>query len=244
MRVRQPKAGAGAGMCRVEAKCLSAQQRTTVAAGIDVWKHGSAIQGGATAAPSIGWSGRFAAAACIQAPAHGVPKPRKGLTERRHVQSSVVVHSRKPFHRFVHALEQRPQPQDGLGRQPRVPRHDNGKPRVGSVAHNDHAASCQPQPSIPGRCHHVVTARVGDGYKGNSSVGGTDAARARRVRTRRARGPADPARHRDARVEVCLGERARVADKRRVAEESTTGCLGVPVGCLGLNVISGLLVPK
>ena len=42
---------------------------------------------------------------------------------------------------------------------------------------------------------------MGDRYKGNAGVGGTDAARARRVRTRRARGPASAARHGDARDE-------------------------------------------
>ena len=42
---------------------------------------------------------------------------------------------------------------------------------------------------------------MGNRYKGNAGVGGTDAARARRVRTRRARGPASAARHGDARDE-------------------------------------------
>ena len=178
-------------MCCVEAKCLPAQDRAAVAAGVDVWKHGTAIESGATTAPSVGWSRRVAAAACVEAPACGISKHREGITERRHVHGSVVVHSGKPFHRVIHALEQRPQPQDGLGRQSRVPRHDNGKSRVGSVAHNDHPAGCQPQPSIPGRCHHIVTARMGDGYKGNSRVDGTDTARARRVRARRGRAPAE-----------------------------------------------------
>jgi hypothetical protein len=142
MRVRQPKARAGAGVGCVEAECLPAQHRTAVAAGVNIWKHGTAIEGGTTTAPGVGWSRRVAATARVQAPACWVSKHREGITERRHVQCSVVVHSGKPFHRVVHALEQRPQPQDGLGRQPRVPRHDNGESRVGSVAHNDGPASC------------------------------------------------------------------------------------------------------